>query len=228
MCWGDPYKPWKSQDFIVLEGPIFDLDLFEFNNCPIDHGSFDQLKMSNHSLRARGTDLPFSHKSVVSIMQEQNVICSKTLICRQLFAGQVICSRLMKRKEKIHRMIILFNVNLCSCKKKKVGVGKIICARKYIPQEYFSRQKPLTVKEQMFNTIAWVITKYETAYAKTATSQTGTLPRARWCRCRSTRCRCRKFVKRKCPVVNSGLSVHIGRRAFTVTFPVEALVSPIQ
>jgi len=37
---------------------------------------------------------------------------------------------------------------------KKVGVGKIICARKYIPQEYFSRQKPLTVKEQMFNTIA--------------------------------------------------------------------------
>ena len=109
--------------------------------------------MSNHSLRARDTDLPFSHKSVVSIMHEQNVICSKTLICRQLFAGQVISSRLMKRKEKIHRMIILFNVNLCSCK-KKIGVGKIISARKYIPQEYFSRQKPLTVKEQMFNTIA--------------------------------------------------------------------------
>ena len=41
--------------------------------------------MSNHCLTARGTDLPFSHKSVVSITHEQNIICSKTLICRQLF-----------------------------------------------------------------------------------------------------------------------------------------------
>ena len=38
--------------------------------------------MSNHSLTARGTDPPFSHKSVVSITHEQNIICSKTLICR--------------------------------------------------------------------------------------------------------------------------------------------------
>ena len=50
-------------------------------------------------------------------------------------------------------MIILFNVNLCSCE-KKVGVGNVISARKYILQEYFRQQKPLTVKEQMFNTIA--------------------------------------------------------------------------
>ena len=61
--------------------------------------------MSNHSLTARGTDPPFSHKSVVSITHEQNIICSKTLICRQLFAGHEIGSRPMKRKEKIHRMI---------------------------------------------------------------------------------------------------------------------------
>ena len=36
--------------------------------------------MSNHSLPARGSNPPFSHKSVVSIMHEQNNICTKTLI----------------------------------------------------------------------------------------------------------------------------------------------------
>ena len=61
--------------------------------------------MSNHSLTARGTDLPFSHKSVLSTAYEQNIICSKTLICRQLYAGHVMGSRPMKRKDKIHRMI---------------------------------------------------------------------------------------------------------------------------
>ena len=61
--------------------------------------------MSNHSPTARGTDLPFSHKSVISIAHEQNIICSKTLICRQLFAGHVVGSRPMKRKDKIHLMI---------------------------------------------------------------------------------------------------------------------------
>ena len=61
--------------------------------------------MSNHSLTARGTDPPFSQKSVVSITHEQNIICSKTLICSQLFAGHVVGSRPMKRKEKIDRMI---------------------------------------------------------------------------------------------------------------------------
>ena len=55
---------------------------------------------------ARGTDPPFSHKSVVSITHEQNIICSKTLICRQLFAGHMVGSQPMKRKEKIHLMII--------------------------------------------------------------------------------------------------------------------------
>ena len=42
------------------------------------HCSFVQLKTSNNLLTARGTALPFSHKSVVSAMHEQNIICSKT------------------------------------------------------------------------------------------------------------------------------------------------------
>ena len=62
--------------------------------------------MSNHSLTAQGADLPFSHKSVNSIAHGQNIICSRTLICRQLFAGHIVGSRPMKRKDKIHRMII--------------------------------------------------------------------------------------------------------------------------
>ena len=53
-------------------------------------------------LPAQGTDPPFSHLSVDSITHEQNIICSKTLICRQLFAGHVVSSWPMKRKEKIH------------------------------------------------------------------------------------------------------------------------------
>ena len=64
------------------------------------HCSFDQLKILNHSLTARGTDLPFSHKSTVSTMNEQNIICNKTLICRQLFAGQVMGFRPVKKERK--------------------------------------------------------------------------------------------------------------------------------
>ena len=73
--------------------------------------------MSNHFLPARGTDPPFSHKSIVSIiMHEQNIICSRKLICRQLFAGHVVSPRPLKRKEKIHQMIIIIvflNSNPC-------------------------------------------------------------------------------------------------------------------
>ena len=43
--------------------------------------------MSDHSLPARGIATPFSHKSIVSFTHELNIICSKTLICRQL----IIC-----------------------------------------------------------------------------------------------------------------------------------------
>ena len=63
--------------------------------------------MSNHSLPARGTDPPFSHKSVVSITHEQNIICNKTLVYRQLFAGHVVSSQPMKRKENSYRMILI-------------------------------------------------------------------------------------------------------------------------
>ena len=51
-----------------------------------DQHSCDQLNMSNHSLPAWENDLPFSDKSAVSITREQNIICNKKLICRQLFA----------------------------------------------------------------------------------------------------------------------------------------------
>ena len=44
------------------------------------------IKMSYHSLTARGTDLPFSDRSVVSITHGH---CNKTAICRQLFAGEL-------------------------------------------------------------------------------------------------------------------------------------------
>ena len=51
------------------------------------------------------------------ITHEQSIICSKirldgttheqTIICRQLFAGHVVDSRPIDRKEKTHRMIKL-------------------------------------------------------------------------------------------------------------------------
>ena len=49
--------------------------------------------MSNQSLTALGTNLPFSRKSVVSITYEKNILCSKTRICRQVFVG--LCGKLM-------------------------------------------------------------------------------------------------------------------------------------
>ena len=71
--------------------------------------------MSNHSLPARGTNPPFSHKSVVSSTLEQNIICSKTLICRQLFAGHVVSSRPMKRKKKLLCIYMLSMVCKVAC-----------------------------------------------------------------------------------------------------------------
>ena len=56
---------------------------------------FDQLKMSNHSLTAQGSDLLFSHKSVVSIKHEQIIFCSKPQLDsvvhnRSLFEGRYL------------------------------------------------------------------------------------------------------------------------------------------
>ena len=62
--------------------------------------------MLNHSLPAWATDPPFSLESVVAITHEQNIICSKALVYWQLFAGHVVSSRSMKRKEKKHRIIV--------------------------------------------------------------------------------------------------------------------------
>ena len=55
---------------------------------------------------------------MVSFTHKQNIICSptqmddiaheQTIICRQLFAGHVLGSLPMKRKKKLHRMIIEF------------------------------------------------------------------------------------------------------------------------
>ena len=80
--------------------------------------------MSNYYLSVQGSDLPFSHKSMVSITHGQNIICSKTqldsivqeqtIICKQFFVGHVVCSRPMKRKKKMHQMIIKFIVT-CVC-----------------------------------------------------------------------------------------------------------------
>ena len=45
---------------------------------------------------------------------------SKTLVCRQLFAGHVVSSQAMKRKEKIHRMIINLSCHQITRPKKHV------------------------------------------------------------------------------------------------------------
>ena len=76
-----------------------------------DHRSFDRLNMSNHSRPARGTDPPFSHKIVVSITHEQSIICSK-----HSFAGHVVSSQSVKRKEKIPRITKAVNSTAKSLK----------------------------------------------------------------------------------------------------------------
>ena len=96
----------------------------EFNKCfTIRSPSFSFLM----NILGKRSDLPFSSKSVrkkekstVSFTQEQNIICSQTLldgiaheqtiICRQLFSGHVVGSRPMKRKKNLLGMVISVNV----------------------------------------------------------------------------------------------------------------------
>ena len=40
---------------------------------------------------AQGTDLPFSHKGVVSFTHEQNIICSKTHLVGTTHKQTIIC-----------------------------------------------------------------------------------------------------------------------------------------
>ena len=71
------------------------------------------------------SDLPFSHQSdrkkekgMVLFMHDQNIICSQTqlddiaheqtITCRQLFAGHVVGSPPMKRKNNLLHMIIIY------------------------------------------------------------------------------------------------------------------------
>ena len=82
----------------------------EFNNCFIIRLPF-LFSYLNRSLTAHQSNLPITH--------ERNITCSKThfdsttheqiIICRQLFAGHVVGSRPMKRKGKMHRMIIIID-----------------------------------------------------------------------------------------------------------------------
>ena len=74
------------------------------------------------SWQLRETICHFSLEDVVPFTHEQNIICSKTrldgttheqtIICRQLFAGHVVGSAPMERKEKMYRMMIVFIVVL--------------------------------------------------------------------------------------------------------------------
>ena len=59
----------------------------------------------HHSLQGFEIRKERENVFMILIAHEQNIICSKTIICKQLFAGHVVGSRPMKRKEKIHRMI---------------------------------------------------------------------------------------------------------------------------
>ena len=84
------------------------LIVLSFNHC-----SLDQLKMLNHSLTTGGME------SAIFTQERGFNICSRTLICRQLFAGHVVGSRLMKRKGKIDRMMI--SIILSARGTKRVG-----------------------------------------------------------------------------------------------------------
>ena len=62
--------------------------------------------MSNHSLTARGTDLPYLHKSVVRLRMSRILFAAKHLFVGSYLQDMhVMGSRPMKGKEKIYRMI---------------------------------------------------------------------------------------------------------------------------
>ena len=70
--------------------------VFQKEGCASVRSTKDVKSLSDSS----GTHLPLSPKSVASIAHEQNIVCSKTRICRQLFAVHAVGSRSMKKKEK--------------------------------------------------------------------------------------------------------------------------------
>ena len=66
----------------------------------------DDFQEQVHSLQGFEIRKKRENVFMISIVHGQNIICSKTIICRQLFAGHVVGSRPMKRKEKIHQVLI--------------------------------------------------------------------------------------------------------------------------
>ena len=67
--------------------------------------------------------MAFSHKTVVQLRMSKKLFAAKThldgttheqtIICRQLFTGHLVGSRPVKRKEKMHRMMILILFFVC-------------------------------------------------------------------------------------------------------------------
>ena len=53
--------------------------------------------MSNHSLTAQESHLLFSHKNLVSITHEQNIICGKTQLDSMAHVHTIICRQLLCR-----------------------------------------------------------------------------------------------------------------------------------
>ena len=110
------------------------------------------------NILGKRSDLLFSRKSdrkkeksTVSFTHMQNIICSQTqldgiaheqtIICRQLFAGQVVGSRPMKRKKNLLRMIrgltfLEFNLLTASCS---------VITRSPLPETIFSRSESISL-----------------------------------------------------------------------------------
>ena len=79
----------------------------EFNNCFIIWSPFFWSTKYIKSLRCLlGEPIRHFHTRAQFLLRMSRILFSAALICRQLFAGHVVSSRSMKRKEKIHWMII--------------------------------------------------------------------------------------------------------------------------
>ena len=87
----------KSQYFVITE----------FNNCFIIQSLFFWSTKVVKSLSDRLEKAIYHFHTRVWFQLRMSRTCSKTLICRQLFAGHVVGFRPMKTKEKIYRMILI-------------------------------------------------------------------------------------------------------------------------
>ena len=109
----------------------------EFNYCFINHSP----SLFLVKILGKQNDQPFSRKSdrkswgrkawfhlrmsrilLAAKHSWNNIAHEQTIICRQLFAGLMVGSRLMERKKHLHRMMILFdkiiNNSVChNCKR---------------------------------------------------------------------------------------------------------------